>query len=94
MSNPKDTAGTFVPCQPPQVVRVRSLGNQPALLIGWWVDRNDTTLKAEVVTFSSPRDPADVEPWSGPPGVPTKLAPGFCSTTTGARAVLKDRING
>lgn len=79
MSTPKDTPGIFVPCQPPVVVRVRSLDNRPALLIGWWVDRNGTTLKAEIATFSSPRDPVDIEPWAVPPGTATKLAPGFCN---------------
>lgn len=75
MSPPRDTA-RFVPCQPPVVVRDRSLAGSPALLLGWWLDAAGQVEAVEVATVTSRRSPMDVTHFPRPPATPLPHAPG------------------
>jgi len=66
----------FKPCVPPLVVRDHTLGGQPVLLLGWWLDAFGKALEVEVATLASRRRPTDISLFPEPPGTPLPHAPG------------------
>ena len=60
----------FKPCVPPLVVRDHTLGGQPVLLLGWWLDALGKPVKVEVATLASRRRPTDISTFPEPPGSP------------------------